>query len=378
MKKLLSMFSSRRHYNIEDVKTPFNQYYQVFDADCSAIPIFGNQMMKDMSYINADRGSTLEINKVDVKDTSSYQMALIQTTTTQAPVKIINEQIKTVRIRLIQEKQNKFCISNSQQKYKAEVKAKDQYFKQIAKTIYIFYTSDDLLTQLATCSYFNGFKPLNFNHIKQCLFPTNDSNNQNAQKQKTKTSTQVLKYYITQTDEGEYHGQMNKNKVPEGNSILFYKNGNQYIGEMKNRFRNGQGSMFYPDGSSYTGGWVLDAKEGQGKETETKGEMFVGNFKSNCRSGKGQLIYQNGYFFESNWVNGYQNGPSTLNVGKQQIQVLFCMGQIVKINQIPIQEWQNVGNENQNITNLIQVDFCRDQAQVFKNQPFPSYLTTRF
>ncbi|KAL4436279.1 hypothetical protein ABPG74_015870 [Tetrahymena malaccensis] len=373
MKKIFNMFSSRPHYNIEDVKTPSNENYKVFDADCSAIPIFENQM-KDISYINADRGSTLEINRVDVEDTSSYKATPIQAAATQTPQKIVNEKIKTVRIRLIQEKQSKSSISNSQQKYKAEVKAKDQYFKQIAKTIYIFYTADDLLTQLTTCSYFNGFKPLNYNHIKQCLFPSNDD----SQKQKKKSSIQVLKYYITQTDEGEYHGQMNKNKVPEGNSILFYKNGNQYIGEMKNRFRNGQGSMFYPDGSSYTGGWVQDAKEGQGKETETKGEMFVGSFKSNCRSGKGQLIYKNGYILESNWVNGYQDGPSTLNVGKQQIQVLFCMGQIVKINQIAIQDWQNVGSENQNITNLIQVNFCRDQVQVFKNQPFPSYLTARF
>ncbi|EAR84831.3 MORN motif protein (macronuclear) [Tetrahymena thermophila SB210] len=377
MKKLFNMFSSRPHYNIEDVKTPSNQNYKVFDADCSAVPIFENQM-KDISYINADRGSTLEINRVNEEDTSSYQAAPIQVISPQAPQKIINQKIKTVRIRLIQEKQSKSSISNSQEKYKAEVKAKDQCFKQIAKTIYIFYTAEDLLAQLATCSYFNGFKPLNYNHIKQCLFPSNDCNDQNAQKQKKKSSIQVLKYYITQTDEGEYHGQMNKNKVPEGNSILFYKNGNQYIGEMKNRFRNGQGSMFYPDGSSYTGGWVLDAKEGQGKETETKGEVFTGNFINNCRSGKGQLIYKNGYVLESNWINGYQDGLSTLSVGKQQIQVLFCMGQIVKINSTPIQDLQNVSNENQNITNLIQINFCRDQVQVFKNQPIPSYLTARF
>ena len=70
-------------------------------------------------------------------------------------------------------------------------------------------------------------------------------------------------------EDGSYRGGLNQDKLPDGNGILIYKNGNIYMGE----FRNG-------------------VKDGQGRY-EFKSGVYVGEFKLNKMHGKGKLIYKN-------------------------------------------------------------------------------------
>ena len=55
-----------------------------------------------------------------------------------------------------------------------------------------------------------------------------------------------------------YNGQV-ENGEPSGLGVIYYPNGNMYIGEWKDGKRNGQGTFTYPDdGRNYEGEWKGD------------------------------------------------------------------------------------------------------------------------
>ena len=51
-----------------------------------------------------------------------------------------------------------------------------------------------------------------------------------------------------------YHGQVKKGE-PSGLGVIYYPNGNMYIGDWKDGKRNGLGTYTFQEGSKYEGEW---------------------------------------------------------------------------------------------------------------------------
>ena len=146
---------------------------------------------------------------------------------------------------------------------------------------------------------------------------------------------------------------------PEQPSLLRFKNGNVYIGEVnqgmldgqgklemvtgvvyegkfKENLIHGEGKVDWPDSSSYEGSfklglkhgkgiyrnprkgvtyegeWVEGKREGKGTLTLKDGSVYEGEFKSGLKEGKGKLVYPSGNFYDGSWKQGKKQGEGTM------------------------------------------------------------------
>ena len=67
----------------------------------------------------------------------------------------------------------------------------------------------------------------------------------------------------------------------------------------------GQGVMLYSDGSQYVGQWQNGRPNGQGAYTMPDGSQYVGEFKNGFPDGIGQLIAADG---SESYTGGFKNG----------------------------------------------------------------------
>lgn len=109
-------------------------------------------------------------------------------------------------------------------------------------------------------------------------------------------------------DNGEYHGSISHNNIPNGLGIYYYKDGSIYQGEIAMKEKHYRGIYILSDGSIYDGGWVKDKMCGEATFTDLHQNLFKGYFKNNQKEGQGKMTYKNGETLEGNWVNGYEEG----------------------------------------------------------------------
>ena len=69
----------------------------------------------------------------------------------------------------------------------------------------------------------------------------------------------------------KYNGQV-ENGEPSGLGVMYFPNGNMYVGKWKEGKRNGQGTYTFTDGRKYVGEWK-DGKPWNGTEYNNNGKI---------------------------------------------------------------------------------------------------------
>ena len=145
----------------------------------------------------------------------------------------------------------------------------------------------------------------------------------------------VEKYVIN--DNEIYKGEMNKNKLREGQGKYINKDQNYYyIGQWLNNDKHGYGVVYdlqkkkniiYEGGfdknkyhgkgilydkkfGKYDGDWENDVKKGSGKQYNKNGVLiYIGQFKNDKYWGEGTHYYETGEIeYDGKWENGMKNG----------------------------------------------------------------------
>ena len=193
----------------------------------------------------------------------------------------------------------------------------------------------------------------------------------------------------------KYHGQFRRGKI-HGQGILYFTNGNKYIGKWKNHYRegqgklifasgeiytghfrkskfNGKGTMTFPDGEKYVGQWVNDIMEGKGTYYYADGDRYDGNFSKGKMNGFGKMTYTNGSVYEGLWKNNYKDGQGTLREsnGKRRTG-LWVAGKFLG-EQNPVSDVADNSNSTKPSTSQSQGSgltncnkaYCDDQMGVF-------------
>lgn len=109
----------------------------------------------------------------------------------------------------------------------------------------------------------------------------------------------------------KYHGQFVKGRI-HGQGILYFSNGNKYIGRWKNQYREGQGKMIYTTGEIYIGNFQKSKFHGQGTMTFADGEKYVGQWLDDIQNGKGTYYYSDGDRYDGMFHNGKLNGKGRM------------------------------------------------------------------
>ncbi|KAH9058599.1 hypothetical protein Ae201684P_005942 [Aphanomyces euteiches] len=124
--------------------------------------------------------------------------------------------------------------------------------------------------------------------------------NNNSENDRLKEETQrgklddILVGTTTMSDRSEYHGQLNKDRVPHGVGSMYFVAGGFYSGEYVNGKRHGLGVYSFPDGSRYEGEFKMDLRDGHGVYMVPVGEKYRGQWKLNAHHGLGEFTSWNG------------------------------------------------------------------------------------
>ena len=96
-----------------------------------------------------------------------------------------------------------------------------------------------------------------------------------------------------------FEGNFDKEESRNGNGRIFYKGGNEYVGEWYFWEKVGQGTMLFSNGAEFTGHWHDDSPS-DGVITYPDGTKFKGGFKQlSYDFENGEIIYPDGSKFKS-------------------------------------------------------------------------------
>lgn len=97
-------------------------------------------------------------------------------------------------------------------------------------------------------------------------------------------------------------------------SILEYKKGSIYVGEVVNGIRDGCGTTRMKNGDSYTGEYKNNKRQGNGIYTYASGDKYEGQFLENKKHGYGIYTYssEKGTYYTGYWYNNFKQGYGTL------------------------------------------------------------------
>ncbi len=98
----------------------------------------------------------------------------------------------------------------------------------------------------------------------------------------------------------------------ETDSVIYYENGDRYVGETENGQPNGKGTCNYTDGSEYVGDWKSGLKDGAGILSYAEGGRYEGEFRADRPDGDGVYYWKNGDKLEAKWADGALNGKGTM------------------------------------------------------------------
>lgn len=114
-----------------------------------------------------------------------------------------------------------------------------------------------------------------------------------------------------------------------GEGMMFFSNGDQYLGSWKNGLFEGKGVYRYANGESYEGGFMRGARHGEGKYRYSDGSYYHGEYRNvqsigfshssqlplcdGKRHGTGIRVWSTGARYEGQWANDKMNGSGLLN-----------------------------------------------------------------
>lgn len=93
-----------------------------------------------------------------------------------------------------------------------------------------------------------------------------------------------------------------------GHGAYIYPSGAKYEGNFKDGKIQGKGILYFSDGNKYIGDWVDHYREGKGKMIFTSGDVYQGDFRHSRINGKGIMEFVNGDRYEGNWTDDRQHG----------------------------------------------------------------------
>lgn len=67
----------------------------------------------------------------------------------------------------------------------------------------------------------------------------------------------------------------------------------------------------YKDGGVYTGDVVENRREGYGEMKYSTGDTYTGFWRNDIINGRGKIVYANGNWYDGDWLNGRQHGGGT-------------------------------------------------------------------
>lgn len=119
--------------------------------------------------------------------------------------------------------------------------------------------------------------------------------------------------------DGSYHIGKFQNGIPQGEGEYFKRRRDdyeRYIGNFLNGKLNGYGEAFLRWDWHYVGNFLDGLMSGYGKMDYPNGEYYIGNFYNDSATGKGEIHYRNGNIYKGQVENGYPNGVGTLFTDK--------------------------------------------------------------
>jgi len=92
----------------------------------------------------------------------------------------------------------------------------------------------------------------------------------------------------------------------------FFKNMNQYVGELKDGQLHGEATYIFCNGFRYDGGFKNSQYHGTGKLTKFDQLVYEGDFKDGKYHGEGRLRWDDGRTYVGEFRNGLAHGEGTL------------------------------------------------------------------
>lgn len=93
-----------------------------------------------------------------------------------------------------------------------------------------------------------------------------------------------------------------------GYGTFVYPNRDKYIGDFQDGKPHGKGIIYFANGNKYIGHWVQEFREGEGKFIFIEGHEYFGQFKKNQFHGSGIMTYANGDRYEGMWAMSKPEG----------------------------------------------------------------------
>lgn len=100
---------------------------------------------------------------------------------------------------------------------------------------------------------------------------------------------------------------------PHGKGILYFSNGNKYIGHWAGSYREGEGRFVYSEGHEYRGQFLRDAFHGFGVMSYANGDRYEGNWAFDRPEGQGIYFFSNGQRYEGEFVEGRFHGEGIMH-----------------------------------------------------------------
>ncbi|MCB0641655.1 MAG: caspase family protein, partial [Phaeodactylibacter sp.] len=96
---------------------------------------------------------------------------------------------------------------------------------------------------------------------------------------------------------------------PSGKGIMYFANGNKYIGHWELSFREGEGKLIFKEGHEYFGQFMQNQFNGHGIMSYANGDRYEGNWANDRPNGDGIYFFAGGSKrFEGNFLNGRFHG----------------------------------------------------------------------
>lgn len=108
-----------------------------------------------------------------------------------------------------------------------------------------------------------------------------------------------------------YVGEFRKGKI-HGKGILYFSNGNKYVGDWVNHYRQGEGKMIFSNGDEYTGEFRHSKISGRGIMVFADGDRYQGQWADDLQHGYGVYTYADGDRYEGEYEGGKMNGVGTM------------------------------------------------------------------
>lgn len=123
-------------------------------------------------------------------------------------------------------------------------------------------------------------------------------------------------------NEGTYQGEVDEySRLPNGQGVYRYHNGDVYSGAFLANNRHGYGRMIYGGsgtGQCYEGHFKFNVPSGAGRLEQRNGDLYVGNFRKGLYSGHGRLVYSN-HVYEGGFKAGKKHGFGRFQFGNGDV-----------------------------------------------------------